>query len=71
MRRLKIGDDTIRFIDVIADTDEVAYIIFEVLNAREQALIDFDLLRKFLLKNASPNRKDLISDQVLMIEALL
>lgn len=61
----------IRYIDVSADTDEDAYTIFEVLNARGQALTDFDLLRNFLLKNSSPDKKDAISNQIISIESLL
>ena len=61
----------IRYIDVSADTDEDAYTIFEVLNARGQALKDFDLLRNFLLKNASLDHKDTIVEQIAEIESLL
>lgn len=61
----------IRYIDVSADTEEDAYTIFEVLNARGQALKDFDLLRNFLLKNASSDDKDKIVDKIGTIESLL
>lgn len=61
----------IRYIDVSADTEEDAYTIFEVLNARGQALTDFDLLRNFFLKNSSPDDKDKIVGQIGEIELLL
>lgn len=48
----------IRYIDIVAENDEDAYTIFEILNARGQALTDFELLRNFLLKYASKDQKD-------------
>ena len=48
----------IRYIDIVAENDEDAYTIFEILNARGQALTDFELLRNFLLKYAAKDQKE-------------
>lgn len=61
----------IRYIDIVAADDEDAYTIFEILNARGQELMDFDLLRNFLLKYASVDDKDKIKCGIVDIEKLL
>lgn len=61
----------IRYIDIVAENDEDAYTIFEILNARGQALTDFELLRNFLLKYASKDQKDGVHQKLKNISSLL
>lgn len=63
--------EEIRYIDVTATTDEDAYAIFEVLNARGQELSNFDLLRNYLLKNIPDENKTESSQKIANIEQLL
>ena len=46
------------YIDIVAEEEEDAYNIFEVLNARGQALTDFELLRNYMLRYANNSDKD-------------
>ena len=50
--------DDIRYIDIVAEEDEDAYTIFEILNARGQVLTDYELLCNYLLSHAAKDRKD-------------
>ena len=59
----------IGYIEIIANSDEDAYSIFEVLNARGQELGDFDLLRNYILK-CSKNKKA-ITNKLKKIESRL
>ena len=71
LEKFRVIVQDIRYIDIVAEDDEDAYTIFEILNARGQALIDFDLLRNFLLKYASIEDKDEIKRGIAGIEKLL
>lgn len=53
---LKVITD-MKYIDIIAQSDEDAFTIFEILNARGQPLKDFDLLRNYLLKYCKKQAK--------------
>ena len=61
----------IRYIDIVANEDEDAYTIFEILNARGQALTDFDLLRNFLLKYSNIKDRESVKKGLWEIETLL
>lgn len=63
--------DDIRYIDIVAKEDEDAFTIFEILNARGQALTDFELLRNFLLKYIDKNKKEKALLIINQIEELL
>lgn len=59
------------YIDIIAEEDEDAYNIFEVLNARGLPLTDFELLRNYLLRYSEEGSKDTVKDQLSELENLL
>lgn len=61
----------IRYIDIVAEADEDAYTIFEVLNARGLPLTDFELLRNYLLRYASDSQKMKVKDKLVILEELL
>lgn len=61
----------IKYIDIVAKSDEDAFSIFEILNARGQPLKDFELLRNYLLKYTIQNEKTLTKDSLEAIEELL
>lgn len=63
--------EDVRYIDVKATTTEDAYSIFEVLNARGQALSDFDLLRNFVLKYCKSDDKAQQIEKINEIELML
>ncbi len=63
--------EQIRYIEVSATTDEDAYAIFEVLNARGQELKDYDLLRNFLLKYSVDGKKKDVAKVISDIESQL
>lgn len=63
--------DEIRYIDIVADEDEDAYTVFEILNARGQPLTDFELLRNFLLKYSPASKKNSTKTKIKKIEELL
>lgn len=60
-----------RYIDIVADSSEDAYTIFEVLNARGQPLNDFELLRNYFLKNVKAEEKVIVLEVLDAIESLL
>lgn len=60
-----------RYIDIVADSSEDAYTVFEILNARGQPLTDFELLRNYLLKNTSTEEKRDVIESLDEIENLL
>ena len=60
---------SVSYIDIMADSDEDAYTVFEILNARGKELTDFELLRNYLMKNIED--KDLVKDVINNIEDLL
>lgn len=57
----------IRYIDIVAEEDEDAFTIFEILNARGQALTDFELLRNYLLRYSQPEKKEEVKRSMLLI----
>lgn len=61
----------IRYIDIIAEADEDAYTIFEVLNARGLPLTDFELLRNYLLRYTPDEQKSIIKNKMIKLEDLL
>ncbi|NLG04608.1 MAG: DUF262 domain-containing protein [Clostridia bacterium] len=61
----------IRYIDITAEEDEDAYTIFEVLNARGQALTDFELLRNYLFRYSNTEEKDNVKKSLSDLEELL
>ena len=61
----------IRYIDIVAEEDEDAYTIFEVLNARGQALTDFELLRNYVLRYSDEHEKENAKKALSELEALL
>ena len=61
----------IRYIDIVAEADEDAYTIFEVLNARGLPLTDFELLRNYLLRYSADDQKDIVKNQLIELEELL
>ena len=63
--------EDIRYIDIVAEEDEDAYTIFEILNARGQALTDFELLRNHLLRYSSVNEKEATKAKLNELEELL
>ena len=63
--------DNIRYINIVAENDEDAYTIFEILNARGKELTNFELLRNFLLKYSSDNQKDRTKNKLKSIEELV
>ena len=44
-------------VEIIADSDEDAYTIFEILNARGQILEDYDLLKNFIMRYYEPSNE--------------
>lgn len=58
----------IKYIDIIATSDEDAFTIFEILNARGQPLKDFDLLRNYLLKYCPKKDKAITKEKLDSIE---
>lgn len=63
--------EDIRYIDIVAEEDEDAYTIFEILNARGQALTDFELLRNHLLRYSSSSEKEMTKEKLNKLETLL
>lgn len=63
--------DDIRYIDIVAEDDEDAFSIFEILNARGQPLTDFELFRNFALKYSNNDNKTRIKECLQSIEQLL
>lgn len=63
--------DDVRYIDIVAEEDEDAFTIFEILNARGQALTDFELLNNFLLKYAPKDQKKQTKKKLKEIEGIL
>lgn len=63
--------DNIRYIDIVAKSDEDAYTIFEVLNARGQALNDFELLRNYFLKHSPEIKKREVIKEINYLDNLL
>ena len=59
------------YIDIIAQEDEDAYNIFEVLNARGLPLTDFELLRNYLLRYSEEGDKETVKKQLTELETLL
>lgn len=41
-------------VEIIADTEEDSYTIFEILNARGQALADHELLKNYIMRYILP-----------------
>lgn len=60
-----------KYINIIADNQEDAYSIFEVLNARGQPLMDFDLLSNYILKCFSNEKKNSIKEILECIKDLV
>lgn len=58
LERFRSIVDDIRYIDIVAEEDEDAYTIFEILNARGQVLTDFELLSNFLLSHTVKDKKN-------------
>lgn len=67
--RTKVDD--IRYVDIVAEEDEDAYTIFEILNARGQVLTDFELLRNYLISHATSNEKGSAKEALDRIKDLL
>ncbi len=63
--------DDIRYIDIVAEEDEDAFTIFEILNARGQVLTDFELLNNFILKCALKEQKEEARIKLEQISSLL
>ena len=61
----------IRCIEIIADEDENAYSIFEVLNARGQALKDYELLKNYIFRHSADCDKEKVKDALAEIENML
>lgn len=61
----------VRYIDIVAEEDEDAFTIFEILNARGQALTDFELLRNYLLRYSQPVEKEKVKGKLKQLEQLL
>ena len=58
LERFRSIVDDIRYIDIVAEEDEDAYTIFEILNARGQVLTDYELLCNYLLSHAAKDQKE-------------
>ena len=63
--------DEIRYVDIVAEGDEDAYTIFEILNARGQVLTDYELLSNYLLSHAEKDKKDDAKQKIEFIKDLL
>ena len=59
------------YIDIIAEKEEDAYTIFEVLNARGQVLTDFELLRNYLLRYSDNLEKEHVKQSLTELEKML
>ena len=71
LERFRTIVDDIRYIDIVAEEDEDAYTIFEILNARGQVLTDYELLCNYLLSHAARDQKDQDKQTLETIKALL
>ena len=74
MVRLSLYRDKILeicYIDIVAEKDEDAYTIFEVLNARGQELSDFELLRNYLIKYSTDSEKESVKTTLEVLEKSL
>ena len=59
------------YVDIVADSDEDAYSIFEILNARGLPLTDIELLRNFMLKYSPSNQHSYVIETMNSITTLL
>ncbi len=61
---LEIRDALIsmQFIEIIANTDEDSYTIFEILNARGQVLEDHELLKNYIMRYIRPQNQEKIDE---------
>lgn len=71
LERYRTIVDDIRYIDIVAEKDEDAYTIFEILNARGQVLTDYELLCNYLLSHADKDRKNEAKQKLETIKKLL
>ncbi len=71
LERFRSIVDDIRYIDIVAEEDEDAYTIFEILNARGQVLTDYELLCNYLLSHAAKDQKDVAKQKLETIKQLL
>lgn len=59
-------------VEIIADTEEDSYTIFEILNARGQALADHELLKNYIMRYILPqNAVDEVKRKWMVLEELL
>ena len=61
---LEIRDALIsmQFIEIIANTDEDSYTIFEILNARGQVLEDHELLKNYIMRYIRPQNQEKVDE---------
>ncbi len=71
LERFRAIVDDIRYIDIVAEEDEDAYTIFEILNARGQVLTDYELLSNFLLSHAANDQKEDAKQKLETMKTLL